>query len=176
MLNRKHGTRTSIAGLNFIVNQQYAVLLKQRFNFAEIRRRRHNHAAVPLNRFYNHCGDTVALLFQNTFQALNRPHSGLFQRQLRMIRPFNKGNILIQIIIRPPHLQAGYTHCKIGPPVQAALQRNKALASGMHSGQQQCSFISFRAAVHKKAPAQLARQHSFQPFCEIYVRLCQIHR
>ncbi|MNI98705.1 hypothetical protein D3C73_1576010 [compost metagenome] len=60
MLHREHGSGTAVARLNLIVNQQHAVLLKQRLHFAEIRRDRHNHAAVALDRFHDHCSNLIA--------------------------------------------------------------------------------------------------------------------
>ncbi|MNI88414.1 hypothetical protein D3C73_1457160 [compost metagenome] len=70
MLHGEHRTRTAVARLYLVVDQQHAVLLQQRFDFAEIRRGRHNHAAISLNRLYNHGRNRVALLLQHPFQAL----------------------------------------------------------------------------------------------------------
>ncbi|MNP83378.1 hypothetical protein D3C76_1823070 [compost metagenome] len=70
MLHGEHRTRTAVARLYLVVDQQHAVLLQQRFDFAEIRRGRHDHASIPLNRLYNHGRNRVALLLQHPFQAL----------------------------------------------------------------------------------------------------------
>ncbi|MNC70466.1 hypothetical protein D3C75_1212830 [compost metagenome] len=70
MLHGEHRTRTAVARLYLIVDQQHAVLLQQRFDLAEIRRGRHNHAPVPLNRLYNHGCNRIALLLKHPFQTL----------------------------------------------------------------------------------------------------------
>ncbi|MNC75831.1 hypothetical protein D3C75_1274320 [compost metagenome] len=93
-----------------------------------------------------------------------------------MIRPLNECYIFVQVVVRSPHLQSGNTHRQIGASVQPALQRNKAFASSMHSGQQQRPFIGLGAAVDEEAAAQLPRQHLFQPLGQVHIRLRKIDR
>ncbi|MNC43622.1 hypothetical protein D3C75_924940 [compost metagenome] len=121
MLHSKHGSCAAVACLNLVVDQQHTVLIQQRFNLTEIRRGRHDHASIPLNRLNDHRRNGITFLLQYPFQALKRHGCGLFQSQLRMIRPLNKRYILVQIFICSPHLQSGYTHRQIGPSVQPAL-------------------------------------------------------
>ncbi|MOA34597.1 hypothetical protein D3C78_1559780 [compost metagenome] len=67
MLDRKQAAGSAKAALDFIANQQYPIVLQQRFNLFEIPERGDDNAPVALKGLDNHSGNFMSLLLQQCF-------------------------------------------------------------------------------------------------------------